>query len=128
MNENRIDDGWASNRKPGPSLLYSRGHVELATMLATPVAGALLLCENLRRLGCRREGWLVVLTVSAATACVVGIVAFVAKGERHPLMFLPVELVFLAGMYLVFEWRMRPECRGISPLAGRRELRGGMPQ
>jgi len=88
--------------------LYSRRHVELATFLGSPIAGALLIRANCRRLGNPRAGRQVVLLAAVGAAAVIaGAVVSVASGMPRLLLPLFFELSFLSGIYILFERSMQ---------------------
>jgi hypothetical protein len=95
--------------QPGPVYrLYSRWHVELATFLGSPIAGALLIRANFRRLGNPRAGRHVVLLAAAGSAAVIaGAVFLVSSGMPRPALPLFFELSFLSGVYILFERSMQ---------------------
>jgi len=88
--------------------LYTRWNVELATLLGGPIAGALLLRRNFRRLGKPRTGRRAMLVATAGTAAVLVLVLTAeASGMQRGAISLWVELTFLSAIYLAFDRWMR---------------------
>ena len=97
------------DRQPAPVYrLYSRRHVELATFFGSPIAGALLIRANFRRLGNPRAGRQVVLLAAVGAAAVIaGAVFSVASGMPRRALPLFYELSFLSGVFILFERSMQ---------------------
>lgn len=84
--------------------LYSRWQVELATVLGSPIAGALLLRANFRRLGNPRAGRWAVPWGIAATAAVLALAVVVEnRGMPRRLVSGLVQAVFVSAAYGVFQ-------------------------
>jgi len=90
---------------PAPAYrLYTRWHVELATLLATAIGGALLLRANFARLGRKRAGRIALLVGTLASlAAVLFVVLAGRRGISHALSSVLVESTFLVAAYIAFD-------------------------